>query len=226
MLLWIIISYDIACQWSKNFFNRLKAMPPRLQFKQALSLQFKVPKFHLPAHKADCHSRFSFNYTPGVGRTDGEGVERNWSWLNGAAASTSQMGPGSRSDTLDDFMGFSNYRKVTNFGELGVLLFYSYLLTFSIGNSLFRRLVLAIPDAIIHNEAFATLHESLQQKHAPEVAEWEQMVKDWEHDSSKSDPYQIPEECKVSLSSVHTSCSRPMIYYLRCRSPRNPSQPS
>jgi hypothetical protein len=204
VLLSIIISYDIACQWSKKFFNRLKAMPPRLQFTQSPSFQFKVPKFHLPAHKGNCHSRYSFNYTHGVGRTDGEGVERNWSWLNGAAASTSQMGPGSRSDTLDDFMGFSNYRKVTNFGELGGVLFlFSYLPTFGIGNSLLRRLVLAIPNAIIHNDAFAILHENLRLKHSSDVAGWEEMMKDWEHDSSKPNPYEIPEECKLSLSSIH-----------------------
>jgi len=122
ILLSIIISYNITCQWSKNFFNQLKAMPPWLQFKQLPSFQFKMPKFHLPAHKADCHSQFSFNYTPGVGCTDGEGVKRNWLWLNGAAASTSQMGPGSQSNTLDNFMGFSNYCKVTNFSQLECLI--------------------------------------------------------------------------------------------------------
>ena len=172
----------------------------------------RFPKFHLPAHKADCHSRYSFNYTPGVGRTDGEGVERNWSWLNGAAASTSQMGPGSRNDTLDDLMGFSNHRKVTNFGELQCLKsFFYYSLTFGTGTSLLRRLVLAIT----HNDAFITLHESLQQKHGPEVAKWEEMMKDWERDSSKPDPYEIPEECKLSLSSIHAICSL-IMYCSRC----------
>jgi hypothetical protein len=113
----LIASYDIACQWSINLFKRLKALPPRLQFAQTPTLNALVPKFHLPPHRTSCHSAYSFNYAPGVGRTDGEGVERNWSWLNGTAASTSQMGPGSRTDTLDDFMGFSNYRKVIGLGE-------------------------------------------------------------------------------------------------------------
>jgi hypothetical protein len=80
-------------------------------------MRYKVPKFHLPPHVPACQAPFSFNFATGVGRTDGEGVERNWSWLNGAAASTSQMGPGSRHDTLDDYMGFSNFRKVTELGK-------------------------------------------------------------------------------------------------------------
>jgi Kyakuja-Dileera-Zisupton transposase len=93
-------------------------MPASLRPTSMPLIQCKVPKFHLPAHRSDCHSRFSFNFTRGVGRTDGEGVERNWSWLNGTAASTSQMGPGSRMDTLDDFMGFYNHQKVVNLGKL------------------------------------------------------------------------------------------------------------
>lgn len=117
----LIISYDIACQWHKNLPTRHAAMPPRLQLTTNPTIQYKIPKFHLPPHRSECHAPFSFNFTPGVGRTDGEGVERNWSWLNGAAPSTSQMGPGARQDTLDDFMGFSNYRKVVRLGMLRLL---------------------------------------------------------------------------------------------------------
>jgi len=82
------------------------------------SIQFKVPKFHLPAHHSDCHSWFSFNFTWGVDCTDGEGVEHNWLWLNSTAASTSQMGPGLWIDTLDNFMGFYNYQKIIKLGKL------------------------------------------------------------------------------------------------------------
>ncbi|KAJ7665643.1 hypothetical protein B0H17DRAFT_906614, partial [Mycena rosella] len=49
--------------------------------------------------------------------TDGEGVERNWSWLNMATWSISVMGPGSHEDTIDDFCGFSNWKKVVALGE-------------------------------------------------------------------------------------------------------------
>jgi hypothetical protein len=118
----IIVSYDIACQWFKKFNERYQVMPPHLHFDRMPSIQFKVPKFHLPPHRPECHAPFSFNYTPGVGRTDGEGVERNWSWLNGAAASTSQMGPGSRTDTLDDFIGFANFQKSVKLGNCGTII--------------------------------------------------------------------------------------------------------
>ncbi|KAJ7844576.1 hypothetical protein B0H13DRAFT_1908834 [Mycena leptocephala] len=69
-----------------------------------------------PSPHVKCHGPYSFNYTKGVGRTDGEGVERNWSWLNRAARFISVMGPGSRDDTLDDLCGWGNWRKTVDLG--------------------------------------------------------------------------------------------------------------
>jgi len=112
----VIISYDIGCQWMLNFLVRMANMPYHLRIPRSLELQFKVPKFHLPAHVSKCWAPFSFNFTKGVGRTDGEGVERNWSWLNGIARCVSMMGPGGRSDTLDDFCNFHNWRKSVGLG--------------------------------------------------------------------------------------------------------------
>ena len=109
----IIASYDIACQWGINFGRRVNAptVPPHLCPSSSVQISHRVPKFHLEAHTVKCHAPFSFNYTVGVGRTDGEGVERNWSSLNGIASSVSMMGPGGRWDTLDDFCNFANWRK-------------------------------------------------------------------------------------------------------------------
>lgn len=78
---------------------------------------FCVPKFHLLAHILACQIAFSFNYTKDVGRTDGEAPERGWDDVNGAAGMTQEMGPGSRRDTLDDFLGDRNWKKVTRMGE-------------------------------------------------------------------------------------------------------------
>jgi hypothetical protein len=55
--------------------------------------------------------RFSFNYTSLVGRTDGEAPERGWAAANAVSASTREMGPGSRRDTLDDIFADWNHRK-------------------------------------------------------------------------------------------------------------------
>jgi hypothetical protein len=117
----ITVSYDIACQWSKNLKTRMERMPTELHLPDSVKLKFCVPKFHLPAHVPKCWAPFSFNFASCVGRTDGEGVERMWSTLNGVAHCVSMMGQGGRMDTLDDFCNDHNWLKTTNTGEYVLL---------------------------------------------------------------------------------------------------------
>ncbi|KAJ7490197.1 hypothetical protein B0H11DRAFT_2229118 [Mycena galericulata] len=184
-LLSIVASYDIACQWFRNFWERMKAMPAHLRLPPGIKVQFKVPKFHLPCHVKKCHGPFSFNYTKWVGRTDGEGVERNWSWLNMIARSISVMGPGSRDDTIDDFCGYANWRKTVAFG-----------------NSLLRKMVLHIPKAILHGRAFHAFTEGLREKHEDELIQWETEVRAWEQDHEKRCPYEYPEDDELSMDQI------------------------
>lgn len=112
----ILVSYDIVCQWMRNLLLRCSIYPdPDLINK--FIINYLIPKFHLNAHQPSCHVTYSFNYTPNVGRTDGEAPERGWAAMNPVANSTKEMGPGSRRDTLDDHFGDINWRKVTGLGE-------------------------------------------------------------------------------------------------------------
>lgn len=114
----VVVSYDIACQWSTNLTRRSATYPPELVAGASdLSVRYLVPKFHLYAHRTDCQINYSFNLTPHVGRTDGESPERGWAAMNPVASSTKEMGPGSRRDTLDDHFGDYNWRKVTSLRE-------------------------------------------------------------------------------------------------------------
>lgn len=113
----VIASYDIACQWATNFWRRMANFPEHIRLQTDIDIQFLVPKFHLPAHVPKCFAPYSFNFTRGVGRTDGEGVERNWSWLNGMARCLSMMGAGARWDTIDDLCNHHNYQKTIDLGE-------------------------------------------------------------------------------------------------------------
>lgn len=80
----ITISYDVGCQWFTKFWRRMPFLPSALRLTVVLNaVRALIPKFHLQSHEDKCHSRFSFNYNKGCGRTDGEGVERNWDELNG-----------------------------------------------------------------------------------------------------------------------------------------------
>jgi len=113
----LVVSYDIACQWHLNLFNRMEIMPESLRLSPTIeAITYLIPKFHLPAHIKKCNLMFSFNLTRGVGRTDGEAPERGWSDINPVAQSTKEMGPGSRCDTLDDHFNDWNWKKIINFG--------------------------------------------------------------------------------------------------------------
>jgi hypothetical protein len=97
-LMLLVISYDIACQWHKNLWERMQIFPAEEALSNSVSsVLFLVPKFHLPAHVEACNLQFSFNLTKGVGRTDGEAPERGWANINPAAQSTKEMGPGTLS---------------------------------------------------------------------------------------------------------------------------------
>ena len=117
-----LISYDIACQWIINLRRRVTddKFPAhlRLELPTGPELRFAIPKYHFNAHKEKDHNKYSLNLMKGVGRTDGEEIERNWSRHDATAASTCEMGPGSRHDTLEDHFGWANYLKVVNMGAL------------------------------------------------------------------------------------------------------------
>ena len=116
-VLYLLATYDIACQYFKNFWTRMAELPPRLHLSiPRANVSVKVPKAHLEVHQTSCHGPFSLNYTWGAGRTDGEGVERLWSWLNKAASSVKEMTKFGRQETIDDFCSYAAWRKVLGLG--------------------------------------------------------------------------------------------------------------
>ncbi|KAI0259635.1 hypothetical protein BC834DRAFT_905195 [Gloeopeniophorella convolvens] len=165
-----VVSYDIACSYSKNFFNRLARYPEALRLNvQNLQIKWAVPKFHLHAHGPQCQSTYSFNYTRHVGRTHGETVETGWADLNSSALSTREMAPHARHEVLDDIMGAINFRKTTR-----------------IGVSLHKNLL----EAILFRDKNVKILDQLTQVFEPEVTEeWRRDVEAWENDSLYPNPY-------------------------------------
>ena len=113
----VFISYDIACQFKLKFSSRMPKLPADLHLPSSANLGWGIPKCHCPMHKVPCQAPHSLNLKPGVGRTDGEGIERSWAEMNRVANSTKEMGPGSRHDTLDDHLGHHNFRKYVALGK-------------------------------------------------------------------------------------------------------------
>ncbi|TDL13603.1 hypothetical protein BD410DRAFT_817291 [Rickenella mellea] len=167
----VVISYDIACQWSVNLWSRVEHIPRQLRLSpEEIELIKKVPNFHLLGHKMKCHTLQSLHYLEGAGMTDGEAIERGWAGTNPLANSTKEMGPGARHDALDDHWGDMNWKKIVGMGA-----------------SLLRKLKLAVPSQSQHEAEFEHLTANLP---AATVANWTAMVLAWDIDPEKDNPYE------------------------------------
>ncbi|KAF7330703.1 CxC2 domain-containing protein [Mycena sanguinolenta] len=183
-LLWLIISYDIACQFAINFWSRMMQLPAHMQLAiQQKDVWWKVPNFHLPDHKPKCHSPYSFHWMWGAGMTNGEGVEQNWAFSNGAAASTRLMGPGSRQATLEDIFGFHNYDRLLAMHRV-----------------LPKRLAVAIKEGTAHAVSFDAFTKGLEEARPDQVKKWRDGVDRWEavqHTTPEDSPFDLKDEVRT-----------------------------
>lgn len=113
----LFYSYDIWCQWKLKLKDRMKCLPEAIRLPENVKLCGGVPKCHCKGHGIGCQCVYSMNIQPGIGRTDGEGIERTWSGVNASAAATKEMLPGGRHDILDRRFGAHNWEKVTRLGR-------------------------------------------------------------------------------------------------------------
>ncbi|KAJ6476013.1 hypothetical protein C8R47DRAFT_1178917 [Mycena vitilis] len=181
VVLYLILSYDIACQYGKNFWTRMESIPePLRRAFLSWSVWFKVPNFHLPPHKPPCHSPYSFHFMFGAGRTHGETVEQNWEFTNGAAASTKMMGLGTRAATLEDLFAFHNWRRQVAWRGIFA-----------------KRMAENVKEGQVHRDAFEAFDAALRET-APEMVEsWKIWVHEWEskqHTNSAESPFEVEEK--------------------------------
>ncbi|KAF7376803.1 CxC2 domain-containing protein [Mycena sanguinolenta] len=180
-LLFFLLSYDIMCQWSKNLRDRLSKLPPALRFQlAAFFVKYVIPKLHILGHLRKCQENYSLLYTLGAAQADMEGIERIWSSSGLMGASTREMGPGSRQDTLDDFWHFWNWNKVVG-----------------MGTTLRKRFLKATKEL----DAQKSWLEKFSQAHQEEIVAWKKAVDDFEtaiYDDNgdaepPANPYELPQ---------------------------------
>jgi hypothetical protein len=75
-LLLLTISYDIACQWKCHFEDRIKKLPEDMRLPEDVKVQCALPVWHAGSHNEPCQNENSLSFKVGVGKSDGEGVER------------------------------------------------------------------------------------------------------------------------------------------------------
>lgn len=117
-LLRLILSYDIACQWSKNLATQMESYPDSMRINlKEVEVRAAVPGFHIRSHGSDCQQLYSLNLIKWAAQTVGEEVETGWAHMNLAASSIQEMAPGNRHEALNDHWGGWNFRKIITFSE-------------------------------------------------------------------------------------------------------------
>lgn len=187
-LLFLTVSYDIACQWKQHLLTQMQKLPARLQLDpNTIDIQFGLPVWHASAHEVSCQMENGLGLQEGMGRTDGEGIERTWADMNTVATSTKEMGEGARHDTLDDHFSFHNFKKNINLGELIIAPHCArFILTKSVGETLLRKLLIAIDEQQHQINCFKEINAGLDNATRED---WELCVLAWEADRSKLNPY-------------------------------------
>ena len=111
----IVLTFDVNCQYSKKFWERMKDFPLEMQIDEETIVEFAIPSWHINAHGPGCRADFGLSFRDGVGRTCGEEVEVAWAGTNPLGPSTREMGPGARHETLNGQWGGLNFRRILNF---------------------------------------------------------------------------------------------------------------
>ncbi|ESK84389.1 hypothetical protein Moror_10160 [Moniliophthora roreri MCA 2997] len=171
----LFVTYNIACQWSINFYERMNQLPISWQFPPDRSVTFKVLKFHLLAHIEKCHAPYALEYMEGVGDVDREAPERSWSGFNNNARSFSMMTAGACLDTGDDHCNHTNFEK-----------------TIKLAKYLLKKLIRGVSNLVVYTRSFSAFTEALKDQHASDMKLWEKHVTEWEKGTGKDCPYDMP----------------------------------
>ncbi|KAJ7182634.1 hypothetical protein C8R43DRAFT_1116267 [Mycena crocata] len=182
-LMALTISYDIACQWKKNLRQRNEKLPEAIRLDlNSVEVQCGLPVWHASSHEAECSNENSLSFLVGVGKSDGEGVERTWAALNPAAFHTKEMGIGNRADTLEDKVDAHNFLK--NLGQV---------------HALRRKLVVAIAERARQVEAFKEVNKTVSKELR---AVWQAAIDAFVRDHDEPNPYMLKEEGGLTESQI------------------------
>ncbi|KAJ7429083.1 hypothetical protein B0H11DRAFT_1769987, partial [Mycena galericulata] len=185
-LMMLTISYDIACQWRKNLPERMEKLPRAIRLDLTKTeLQTGLPVWHASSHELECSNKNSLSFLPGVGKSDGEGVERTWADLNPAAFHTKEMGYGNRADALEDKIDAHNFLK--NLGQ-------AYAIR--------RKLVVAIAERARQVGAFREVNKSVSRELRDQ---WQGDIAAFVTDHDKPNPYVLaradgPTEAQIRVA--------------------------
>ncbi|KAJ6524116.1 hypothetical protein DFH09DRAFT_937449 [Mycena vulgaris] len=111
LLRFILITYDIWCQFSIHFPKRIAEWFPSM-LAIILVIRGAIPKMHIHNHIERCQIEWNLNWLMYVAFTVGEMIETGWAEHNLTAGSTKEQNDGNRHDSVDDTSGNWNWDKM------------------------------------------------------------------------------------------------------------------
>ncbi|KAJ7860931.1 hypothetical protein B0H13DRAFT_1900698 [Mycena leptocephala] len=193
-LLCVAISYDIVCQWKVHLRERAKKIVQTTPIEVNLDemhIEFALPVWHASAHETTCQTQNSLSYAVGVGRTDGEGIERTWSILNPVGYATKEMGDGARHDAIENKVDHVNFEKNIGEGQFGYTTRHlDWSLTLQTGNTLARKLIISIAERDQQVAEFLEVDSTLERDLR---RDWKKQVEVWVADRTQPNPYCLVE---------------------------------
>ncbi|XP_019857881.1 PREDICTED: uncharacterized protein LOC109586148 [Amphimedon queenslandica] len=102
----VTMMYDVACTLQKFLMKKWEVYDSRLSL--------AIPVFHAYGHKTECQLKFAPIRTNNIGLSDGEVMERLWSFLRRFSRITKEMKPFHRIDVLSSALSYYSYKKRAN----------------------------------------------------------------------------------------------------------------
>ena len=198
-LLHIVITHNIICQWSKNFWKCMQNYPENMWIPKTTEVGVAIPSLHINGHGEGCWTNFNPSYMEGAGRMVGEDIETTWAGTNQLAPSVQEMGPAAGHDTLNDQWNGWNFQKIVGFRTF---FFWKkiHLLTqgLLVSGTLFLKrfkdaFTLSAQQAEVFNQFLAMFTPSA-------VKKWKEMVVAWNANPKAWNPYQDQPSGKLFLS--------------------------
>ena len=191
----VLMSYDIGCQWNKNFQSHLSQYSISVSLDLATLHYWKVVvlKFHLSGHGDSCQTVYNLNFTKEVGRTDGERIESRWSQSGNMVVWSRENGPYTRRAILDDHWGSLNWNKLLGLRKL-LLSSTALSLISCLGKFLLKNLWRSL--ALSRTQRTFAL--AMSAKHPADVLQrWANMRDNFDKDPTKPNPYEEPHVRKL-----------------------------
>ncbi|KAJ7503595.1 hypothetical protein B0H11DRAFT_1710585 [Mycena galericulata] len=110
-LRWIMMTYDIWCQYSIYLRDRFVELFPSMA-DIIDKIRGAIPKMHIHGHMELCQLLWNLNWLAYSAFTVGEMIETGWAEHNLTAGSTKEQNDGNRHDSVDDTSGNWNWDKM------------------------------------------------------------------------------------------------------------------